>query len=49
MSPSQFKEYYILRIAIGNNNSSIEVIERYLSKIIEVGKQIQESQGILSD
>lgn len=41
MSPGVFQHYHILRIAIGNNTSTPEVIEKYFLKIEEAGKRLR--------
>jgi hypothetical protein len=40
MSPSTFHEYTILRFAIGNNSSTIEVIDKYFDRIEAEGKRV---------
>lgn len=40
LTPGIFKDYYIVRIAIGNEKSSIEVIDRYFDVILQAAKDI---------
>lgn len=40
MSPGVFQNYYILRMAIGNNSSTIEILDKYYNVILEEGHKI---------